>query len=185
MSWLVQWAKCPTWIVLRWQRVQCRTGIIKTSESLVNVVGVVQGSLSEQGELLRKDVFSVWEYKKDQRSIRDLRHKSHTRHVFLYERLVVFCKNTTSNSDKPPVYTLKNSLPVGPSVSCCVFLMNLIHVLCSCFTSQSVSQSAAWKISWQRMCKNLKCGTILRGIRNFHPLHLSHIFTYVSVIRDV
>jgi len=78
---------------------------------------VVQGSLSEQGELLRKDVFSVWEYKKEHhRSIRDLRFQSHTRHVFLYERLIIFSKrkdDSTSNSDKSATYTLKNSLPVS------------------------------------------------------------------------
>ena len=73
---------------------------------------VVQGNLADEGELLRKDVFSVWSYKKDQRSIRD-RFKSQTRHVLLYERRIIFCKKTDDNSNKPETYTLKNSIPVS------------------------------------------------------------------------
>jgi len=75
-----------------------------------------QDSLSEHGELLRNDVFSVSESKKDHRSLLDLRLKSHTRHIFLYEQLVVFCKkkdDSVSKPDKPATYTLKNSLAVS------------------------------------------------------------------------
>ena len=74
---------------------------------------IVQGNLADEGELLRKDVFSVWNHKKDQRS---LRFTSQTRHVFLYERRVVFCKkkdDVPSNTDKPVIYTLKSSIPVS------------------------------------------------------------------------
>ena len=75
--------------------------------------GAVQGSLADQGRLLREDVFSFWSYKKDQqRSIRDLRFKSHSRHVLLYEGLVVFCKKKDETSTPNSTYTLKNSLPI-------------------------------------------------------------------------
>lgn len=75
---------------------------------------VVQGDMTEQGELLRLDVFTVWKNKKDERSLRSL--KSQTRHVLLYERHVLFCKkkeDSASNSNKSVVYVLKNSLPVS------------------------------------------------------------------------
>jgi len=59
-------------------------------------------------------------YKKDQgqRSIRDLRFKSRSRHVLLYEHTVLFCKKKddaliASNSDKTATYTLKNSLLIA------------------------------------------------------------------------
>ena len=74
----------------------------------------MQGNLAEEGELLRRDVFTVWKSKKDELSIRSL--KSQTRHVFVYERHVLFCKkkdDAASNSDKSVTYTLKNLLPVS------------------------------------------------------------------------
>ena len=81
---------------------------------------VVQGDLAEQGALLRKDVFSVWENRKDQRSIRGF--KSRTRHVFLYERLILLCKKKDDSAvsvdrSATATYSLKNSLLVSHSIS--------------------------------------------------------------------
>ena len=69
-----------------------------------------QGDLSKQGSLLRKDVFTVWENKKkEQRTIRSF--KSKTRHMLLYEQVVLICKKKDDSSADS--YTLKNSLAVS------------------------------------------------------------------------
>jgi len=87
--------------------------IIHIVTGLSRMCCVMQGNLADEGELLRKDIFSVSNHKKDHRS---LRLTSQTRHVFLYERHVVFCKkkdDTSSNADRAVIYTLKNSIPVS------------------------------------------------------------------------
>ena len=101
---------------------------------------VVQENLADEGELLRKDVFSVWNHKKDHRS---LRFTSQTRHIFLYERHVVFCKkkdDAPSNADRAVIYTLKNSIPVSHCSQLFIYIYKgNIHVL---YTSQPLIGSS-------------------------------------------
>ncbi|XP_070538296.1 guanine nucleotide exchange factor DBS-like isoform X3 [Ptychodera flava] len=68
------------------------------------------GNLSEQGKLLMQGSFSVWlEHKKN--NIRDLRFKPMQRHLFLYEKSVLFCKKRDDDGymDKT-TYSYKNSI---------------------------------------------------------------------------
>lgn len=68
------------------------------------------GSLEEQGRLLMQGSFSVWtEHRKDK--IRDLLRKPSCRHIFLYEKSVLFCKkkDEPQNVDRAS-YVYKNSL---------------------------------------------------------------------------
>ncbi|XP_077987372.1 guanine nucleotide exchange factor DBS-like [Glandiceps talaboti] len=68
------------------------------------------GNLLEQGKLLMQGSFNVWlEHKKN--NIRDLRFKPMQRHLFLYEKSVLFCKK---RDDEGPMdkttYSYKNSI---------------------------------------------------------------------------
>nr|XP_006811250.1 PREDICTED: guanine nucleotide exchange factor DBS-like [Saccoglossus kowalevskii] len=67
-----------------------------------------EGNLSEQGKLLMQGSFSVWvEHKKN--NIRDIRFKPMQRHLFLYEKLFLFCKRREDEGpfDKT-TYSYKN-----------------------------------------------------------------------------
>ena len=62
--------------------------------------------------------FSVWtEHKKDK--IKDLRFKPMQRHVFLYEKLVLFCKKREDPQHvEKATYTYKSSLEVREALWC-------------------------------------------------------------------
>jgi len=87
--------------------------------------------MADKGELLRQDVFSVWNLKRDHRSLRDLRFKSQTRHIMLYNRFVVLCKkkdDATSYTNKQSTYALKNLIPVRSFISdLLVFLVGILY----------------------------------------------------------
>ena len=72
-----------------------------------------QGNLSEQGRLLMQGNFSVWtDHKKDKMSL-DLRFKPMQRQIFLYEKLVLFCKKKEDPNDHKASYIYKSSLQVS------------------------------------------------------------------------
>lgn len=59
--------------------------------------GYLQEELSELGELLMQGSFSVWpESKKDR--LRDLRLKPMQRHIFLYQKALMFCKKSAAHN---------------------------------------------------------------------------------------
>lgn len=129
---------------------------------------------------MRQDVFSVWSYKKDQRSIRDLRFKSQTRHVFLYERLVVFCKkkdDAASNTYKPTTYKLKNSLPVRP-----LFLIRFrfYSVFCIVVAPYITGNMSVLNVEILTVCSDGKLENV--GIRFPPPTVFRVFFTYLFIM---
>lgn len=70
----------------------------------------LQTDLSQQGELLMQDSFQIWsESKKDIR----LRIKPQQRHIFLYQKSMLFCKQTSKSGHNKSTYQFKNYLKVS------------------------------------------------------------------------
>uniref|UniRef100_A0A8C4W4Z8 MCF.2 cell line derived transforming sequence-like 2 n=1 Tax=Gopherus evgoodei TaxID=1825980 RepID=A0A8C4W4Z8_9SAUR len=78
---------------------------------------VRQGDVHELGKLLMQGSFNVWtDHKKGHSKVKDLaRFKPMQRHLFLYTKILLFCKKRDENTDgheKSPSYSFKNSLKV-------------------------------------------------------------------------
>ncbi|XP_044525501.1 guanine nucleotide exchange factor DBS-like [Gracilinanus agilis] len=76
------------------------------------------GDLHELGKLLMQGSFSVWtDHKKGHNKVKDLaRFKPMQRHLFLYAKLLLFCKKREDSVDgheKSPSYSFKNSLKMS------------------------------------------------------------------------
>lgn len=70
------------------------------------------GDLSDQGELLMQGSFSVWtESKKDR--LRELRLKPMQRHIFLYQKAMLFCKKITKEGQNKAEYHFKRYLKMS------------------------------------------------------------------------
>uniref|UniRef100_A0A8B9IWZ5 MCF.2 cell line derived transforming sequence-like 2 n=1 Tax=Amazona collaria TaxID=241587 RepID=A0A8B9IWZ5_9PSIT len=74
-------------------------------------------NLSELGKLLMQGSFNVWtDHKKGHNKVKDLaRFKPMQRHLFLYAKMLLFCKKREENTDgheKTASYSFKNSLKV-------------------------------------------------------------------------
>lgn len=69
-----------------------------------------QADLSQQGDLLLQDSFQVIsDSKKDMR----LRLKPQQRHVFLYQKAMLFCKQDTKSGHNKSTYQFKHWLKVS------------------------------------------------------------------------
>lgn len=69
----------------------------------------LQGDLSAQGELLLQGSFSVWSSSKRERL---LRLKPSQRHIFLYEKSLIFCKHSKPQAHNKAMYHFKRYLKV-------------------------------------------------------------------------
>jgi hypothetical protein len=79
---------------------------------LCNIVFLVQGELCDQGELLMQGSFSVWmDSKKDR--LRELRLKPMQRHIFLYQKAMLFCKKAAKEVHNKDTYHFKRYLKVS------------------------------------------------------------------------
>lgn len=83
---------------------------------------VFQGNLNDLGKLLMQGSFNVWtDHKKGHSKVKDLaRFKPMQRHLFLYHKILLFCKKREETSDgheKSPSYSFKHSLKVGQTPS--------------------------------------------------------------------
>uniref|UniRef100_A0A8D0LA13 MCF.2 cell line derived transforming sequence-like 2 n=1 Tax=Sphenodon punctatus TaxID=8508 RepID=A0A8D0LA13_SPHPU len=79
-----------------------------------------QGDVHELGKLLLQGSFNVWtDHKKGHNKVKDLaRFKPMQRHLFLYAKILLFCKKreeSTDGHEKSPSYSFKNSLKVKAS----------------------------------------------------------------------
>lgn len=77
-----------------------------------------QGDICELGRVLMQGSFSVWiSHKKGSTRMKELaRFKPMQRHLFLYERALLFCKRREEHGDgcdKTPSYSFKHCLKVG------------------------------------------------------------------------
>lgn len=83
----------------------------------VNLSSFLQGELGELGKVLMQGSFSVWVgHRKGPTKMKDLaRFKPMQRHLFLYEKALVFCKKREEHCDsydKRSSYSFKHFLKV-------------------------------------------------------------------------
>uniref|UniRef100_A0A8C6LU15 Guanine nucleotide exchange factor DBS-like n=1 Tax=Nothobranchius furzeri TaxID=105023 RepID=A0A8C6LU15_NOTFU len=94
--------------------------IIKSVNDSMHQIAITgfEGNLSELGKLLMQGSFNVWtDHKKVHSKVKDLaRFKPMQRHLFLYDRMLLFCKKreeTTEGHEKTPTYSFKHSLKMS------------------------------------------------------------------------
>ncbi|XP_064413685.1 guanine nucleotide exchange factor DBS [Latimeria chalumnae] len=95
-------------------------GILKAVNDSMHQIAITgyDGNLNELGKLLMQGSFNVWtEHKKGHSKVKDLaRFKPMQRHLFLYEKAVLFCKKREENGEgyeKAPSYSYKHSLKMS------------------------------------------------------------------------
>uniref|UniRef100_A0A6I8PLE9 MCF.2 cell line derived transforming sequence-like 2 n=1 Tax=Ornithorhynchus anatinus TaxID=9258 RepID=A0A6I8PLE9_ORNAN len=94
--------------------------IIKSANDSMHQIAITgyEGDLQDLGKLLMQGSFNVWtDHKKGHNKVKDLaRFKPMQRHLFLYAKLLLFCKKREDNADgheKSPLYSFKNSLKMS------------------------------------------------------------------------
>ncbi|XP_024277443.1 guanine nucleotide exchange factor DBS isoform X8 [Oncorhynchus tshawytscha] len=93
--------------------------IIKSVNDSMHQIAITgfEGNLSELGKLLMQGSFNVWtDHKKGHSKVKDLaRFKPMQRHLFLYNKMLLFCKKREETTDeKPsPSYSFKHSLKMS------------------------------------------------------------------------
>ncbi|KAM4574203.1 guanine nucleotide exchange factor DBS isoform 2-T2 [Fundulus diaphanus] len=94
--------------------------IVKSVNDSMHQIAITgfQGNLSELGKLLMQGSFNVWtDHKKGHSKVKDLaRFKPMQRHLFLYDKMLLFCKKreeTAEGHDKTPSYSFKHSLKMS------------------------------------------------------------------------
>ncbi|XP_064021548.1 probable guanine nucleotide exchange factor MCF2L2 isoform X5 [Pogoniulus pusillus] len=94
--------------------------IIKSVNDSMHQIAITgyEGDVSELGKLLMQGSFNVWtDHKKGHNKVKDLaRFKPMQRHLFLYTKMLLFCKKREENTDgheKTASYSFKNSLKMS------------------------------------------------------------------------
>uniref|UniRef100_A0A8C3S1D5 MCF.2 cell line derived transforming sequence-like 2 n=1 Tax=Chelydra serpentina TaxID=8475 RepID=A0A8C3S1D5_CHESE len=94
--------------------------IIKSVNDSMHQIAITgyEGNVHELGKLLMQGSFNVWtDHKKGHSKVKDLaRFKPMQRHLFLYTKILLFCKKRDENTDgheKSPSYSFKNSLKMS------------------------------------------------------------------------
>ncbi|XP_075997760.1 guanine nucleotide exchange factor DBS isoform X2 [Genypterus blacodes] len=94
--------------------------IIKSVNDSMHQIAITgfEGNLSELGKLLMQGSFNIWtDHKKGHNKVKDLaRFKPMQRHLFLYDKVLLFCKKREENTDghdKTPSYSFKHSLKMS------------------------------------------------------------------------
>ncbi|KAM4629679.1 guanine nucleotide exchange factor DBS [Polymixia lowei] len=94
--------------------------ILKSVNDSMHQIAITgfEGNLSELGKLLMQGSFNVWtDHKKGHSKVKDLaRFKPMQRHLFLYNKMLLFCKKreeTTDGHEKTPSYSFKHSLKMS------------------------------------------------------------------------
>uniref|UniRef100_A0A7M4EVS2 MCF.2 cell line derived transforming sequence-like 2 n=1 Tax=Crocodylus porosus TaxID=8502 RepID=A0A7M4EVS2_CROPO len=94
--------------------------IIKSVNDSMHQIAITgyEGDVNELGKLLMQGSFNVWtDHKKGHNKVKDLaRFKPMQRHLFLYAKMLLFCKKREENTDgheKTPSYSFKNSLKMS------------------------------------------------------------------------
>uniref|UniRef100_A0A4W3I2P8 Guanine nucleotide exchange factor DBS n=1 Tax=Callorhinchus milii TaxID=7868 RepID=A0A4W3I2P8_CALMI len=92
-------------------------GILKAVNDSMHQIAITgyEGNLNELGKLLMQGSFNVWiDHKKGHAKVKDLaRFKPMQRHLFLHEKVLLFCKRREENGEgyeKAPSYSYKHSL---------------------------------------------------------------------------
>ncbi|KAM9461722.1 guanine nucleotide exchange factor DBS isoform 1-T1 [Clarias gariepinus] len=94
--------------------------ILKSVNDSMHQIAITgfEGNLNDLGKLLMQGSFNVWtDHKKGHNKVKDLaRFKPMQRHLFLYNKMILFCKKREENSDgqeKSPSYSFKHSLKMS------------------------------------------------------------------------
>ncbi|RXM32942.1 Protein ECT2 [Acipenser ruthenus] len=94
--------------------------IIKSVNDSMHQIAITgfEGNLNDLGKLLMQGSFSVWtDHKKGHSKVKDLaRFKPMQRHLFLYNKMLLFCKKreeTVDGHEKTPSYGFKHSLKMS------------------------------------------------------------------------
>ncbi|KAJ7324725.1 hypothetical protein JRQ81_017745 [Phrynocephalus forsythii] len=94
--------------------------IIKSANDSMHQIAITgyEGDVHDLGKLLLQGSFNVWtDHKKGHNKVKDLaRFKPMQRHLFLYAKILLFCKKREENIDgheKTPSYSFKNSLKMS------------------------------------------------------------------------
>ncbi|NXP46631.1 MCF2L factor, partial [Heliornis fulica] len=94
--------------------------IIKSVNDSMHQIAITgyEGDVGELGKLLMQGSFNVWtDHKKGHNKVKDLaRFKPMQRHLFLYTKMLLFCKKREENTDgheKSASYSFKNSLKMS------------------------------------------------------------------------
>ncbi|NXX91432.1 MCF2L factor, partial [Centropus bengalensis] len=94
--------------------------IIKSVNDSMHQIAITgyEGDVGELGKLLMQGSFNVWtDHKKGHNKVKDLaRFKPMQRHLFLYTKMLLFCKKREENTDgheKTASYSFKNSLKMS------------------------------------------------------------------------
>uniref|UniRef100_A0A9J8BCP5 MCF.2 cell line derived transforming sequence-like 2 n=1 Tax=Cyprinus carpio carpio TaxID=630221 RepID=A0A9J8BCP5_CYPCA len=94
--------------------------IIKSVNDSMHQIAITgfEGNLNDLGKLLMQGSFNVWtDHKKGHSKVKDLaRFKPMQRHLFLYHKMLLFCKKREETSDgheKSPSYSFKHSLKMS------------------------------------------------------------------------
>ncbi|KAI5754852.1 hypothetical protein M8J77_012072 [Diaphorina citri] len=81
------------------EALDCMLVVLKCVNDSMHQIAITgfRGNIMEQGELLLQGSFSVWyESKKDR--LKELRLKPMQRHLFLYQKSILFCKKTAAHT---------------------------------------------------------------------------------------
>uniref|UniRef100_UPI00398F0B27 guanine nucleotide exchange factor DBS-like n=1 Tax=Pristiophorus japonicus TaxID=55135 RepID=UPI00398F0B27 len=102
------------------EALETMISIIKSVNDSMHQIAITgfEGNLNDLGKLLMQGSFNVWtDHKKVHSKVKDLaRFKPMQRHLFLYTKLLLFCKKREENVDgheKSPSYSFKHSLKMS------------------------------------------------------------------------
>ncbi|XP_038672409.1 guanine nucleotide exchange factor DBS isoform X5 [Scyliorhinus canicula] len=102
------------------EALETMISIIKSVNDSMHQIAITgfEGNLNDLGKLLMQGSFNVWtDHKKVHSKVKDLaRFKPMQRHLFLYTKLLLFCKKREENADgheKSPSYSFKHSLKMS------------------------------------------------------------------------
>ncbi|XP_030837705.1 guanine nucleotide exchange factor DBS [Strongylocentrotus purpuratus] len=92
--------------------LDCMLTVLKYVNDSMHQVAITgyEGTLSDLGKLLMQGPLHMWTEHKSRHNLKDIRQKRMQRHIFLYEKAVLFCKRRGDISDKT-FYGYKNSIP--------------------------------------------------------------------------
>ncbi|KAH8272607.1 hypothetical protein KR018_004056, partial [Drosophila ironensis] len=104
---LLRFCDCGNYTKELQKALDCMLVVLKCVNDSMHQIAITgfPTDLSEQGELLMQDSFQVWsEYKKDIR----IRIKPQQRHIFLYNKSLLFCKQSLKSGHNKSTYQFKH-----------------------------------------------------------------------------
>ncbi|KAJ0182717.1 hypothetical protein K1T71_002086 [Dendrolimus kikuchii] len=109
---LLRYGECGSMTTKLQQALDCMLVVLKCVNDSMHQIAItgVPVDLNQQGELLMQGSFLVvTENKRDLR----LRIRPRRRHIFLYEKAMLFCKSATKNSHNKATYHFKHDLQMS------------------------------------------------------------------------